>query len=100
MIKIDFNKQFAVLPGDDADHSKDDPINKILAFILSRVEETRDPVKLWHWAVKLANDGILELDKSDTEFLKSEVTKNKHLIVAGKAQILEIINKAVTEQEA
>jgi len=94
MVKIDFRRQFMSLPGDTQDHSKDDPINKVLAFILSQVEHSKDPVKLWGWALELANKGYLEIDKSDTEFLRKTVLETPMLKAAGTAQILEIIDMA------
>ncbi|MFA5378037.1 MAG: hypothetical protein WC455_19960 [Dehalococcoidia bacterium] len=97
MVKIDFRRQFVSLPGDPEDHSKEDPINKILAYTLSQVENSKDPVKLWGWALELANNGVLNLDKSDVEFLKKTVLGSPMLKAAGTAQILEIIDMAKNE---
>lgn len=95
MLKIDFNKEFKLLPWEKTeDGVKPDPLNRILAFVLAKSNDSRAPVKLWSWSVQLANNGIMEIDKSDVEMLKDIILKNTMIYAAAKGQIVEIIDSA------
>jgi hypothetical protein len=91
MVTIDFKKEFKKLPGDNSDVTIPN-LNHILAFSLSRSDSRSDPVKLYGWSVKLATDGILELDKSDVGLLKEFITADKTMFVSSKGQLIELID--------
>lgn len=48
-----------------------------------------DVLKHYEWAMKLAKGTVLDLDKSDTAYLKEFVTKSDSFFIILKAQILE-----------
>jgi len=99
MLKIDFNKQFELLPWEEQGEKKPENLNRILAFVLAKSNDTRSPVKLWNWAVQLSKDGILEIDKADSELLKDVILKNEMIFAAAKGQLLEIIDAAKEKGE-
>lgn len=70
-------------------------IAKTLAGTLIRSMATveSDIVKHFEWAGKLAKSGVLELDKSDSENLKTFVINNEEIFNIVKAPILSLISK-------
>lgn len=92
MLKVDFNKEFRFLPGENPEGLKADPLNVVLSFILAKSDDTRNPIKLWQWAVKLSADGILETDKTDLAMLRDVIITNKMLFAAAKGQLVELID--------
>jgi hypothetical protein len=53
-----------------------------------------DVLKHYEWAQKLAKGQPLELDKSDTEYLKKFIENNDNFFIILKAQALEAFEKA------
>jgi hypothetical protein len=97
MFVIDFNKEFAPMPGDEVE-KKPTYLNQVLAFSLSRVERAADPIKVWDWAMKASADGILEVDAADKKLLYELVRESTVLMVAAKAQLMKNID-AVKEEK-
>jgi len=95
MTKLDFNKNFVPLKGQTEEGVG--KMNETLSFVISKSEDTKNPVKLYGWAVKLSTNGILELDKADVELLKKFIIESKMLFVAAKGQLIEHID-SVKEQ--
>jgi len=92
MVTIDFKKEFKKLPGDESGGERVPNLNVILAFALSRSDSRSDPVKLYGWSMKLATDGVLELDRSDIGLLKEFITADKTMFISSKGQLLELID--------
>jgi len=66
---------------------------QVLSGFLSQ-DSKGDAMKLWEWSKKLAKDGILELDSSDTETLKGLVKDNERMAILAKGPILIAIKEA------
>jgi hypothetical protein len=92
MAKIDFGVNFKMLPGEPEPEGEQRKLGDVLAYALSRSDSNRDPLKLWNWAVKLATDCVLELDKSDRALLRDVVVTDKMLFVSSKGQLIELID--------
>lgn len=87
-MKLNLNFNFKALDGEEFDNA-----GKTLANILA-VSDTPGylPIKAHDFAVKLFNDGEIEIDESDLDILEKIVMASKLSNIA-KAQILEIIKK-------
>lgn len=92
MYRIDFRKDMEVVKGQDK--SEGIKLNELLAFILSKTQDTKNPIKLWHWSKELSASGVIELDKADLDLLKSVITNDPNLFVSGKGQLLELVDSA------
>jgi hypothetical protein len=99
MFVLDFKKEFRSLPGEETESEQQKQnLSRVLAFVLSRSEDNVQPMKLWEWAIKLATDGILKLDKTDMSLLRQVILTNKMLYVSAKGQMIEVIDSAVEEK--
>lgn len=83
-MKVNLNKPLINLDGIEDKAN----IGQSLAYYLYHQSEG-DPIKVDGWAKKLQALKELELDKSDYQFLKEFVKKNKLMFIPLKAQILE-----------
>lgn len=68
-------------------------VSHLLANILAS-SRSKDPVKMMHIALKLYENGEIDLDLSDLDLLKNEILQNESLANLAKGQILEKIEGA------
>jgi hypothetical protein len=85
-MKLDLNKPVKGLDGADL---KDSNLSKILANALCGKTEGIEPVKAIDWALKLYNEGFIEIDDSDTEKLKNFIEKEENFTNLLKASLLK-----------
>lgn len=86
-MKVNFNKPLLSLDGTESGEL----LNKLLSNILAQSSEgVSEPVKFFDWALKIYNDGELELDNTDAEHLKSFIKGHKQLTVFAKGRLLEV----------
>ena len=92
MTTLDFNINFKDLAGNDTSTN----IGKELgARLVQSTEKDRHRVmKLMKWGQDLYSEGKITIDEADTKYLAELILANETLTVLGKAQILEIIDKA------
>lgn len=99
-MKIDLKVYLKDLDGKDAivpiDGEKTGKmfLSQLLANQLCGPSAEIEPVKAYDWAVKLWNDGFIDVDKSDLKNLENFITKCKTLTVLGKGQLLKILDAA------
>ena len=68
-------------------NEKDVTLGKVLASQLAGASKG-DALKMFTWAQKLYNGVQLDLDPSDSSFLKEFIKNNEQLTVLAKAQML------------
>ena len=68
---------------------------KTLSGFLSQ-DSKGDAMKCWEWSKKLAKDGVLELDSSDTETLKGLIRDNDRMAILVKGPLLIAIKESET----
>jgi hypothetical protein len=74
-------------------------ISKVLANALAQSNQL-EPIKFFDWAVRLFNDGVLEVDDTDLELIVNFVKSNKGLSVLVSGQILKALkNKETVETQ-
>jgi hypothetical protein len=88
-MKLSLNFQFTNLVGQPVEG---DTASKVVANILAQKADGIPPIKAYDWALKLFNEGEIEIDKSDFTLLKGFIEKSD-LVVFAKAQILNAINE-------
>lgn len=88
-MKINFKKDIKDLGGETL---KDSAVNKLLANALSGKTPDIEPIKAMDWALKLWNEGELELDDSDKSTLKEFVTKSDGFPNLAKYAIIKILD--------
>ena len=49
-----------------------------------------DPIKHYDWALRLHKGETIELDKSDTAYLKKFISDSQTITILAKAQLLEV----------
>jgi hypothetical protein len=86
-MKLNLDKQLLNLKGQPLENKLDE----ILADELAMSNVGR-PAKMMAWAIKLMNDGEIEVDNDDLKFLKDFVENRSRLINLAKAQLLEEID--------
>jgi len=85
MKKLDFNFNLKYLDGSEI---QEGAANRILANLI--VGQTKgDSLKLYTWSIELYNNGVLNLDKSDLQTLKTIIEETLTLTVLAKAQLLD-----------
>lgn len=93
-MKIDLNFSLKGLDGEELKPAAANDIlnvGKIISNHLTNVSKG-DVLKHYEWAVKLNKGEPLELDKSDTAYLKKFIEENQNIIILIKAQALEKFN--------
>ena len=90
MTKINLDFPLKTLSGQDITGTT---AGQVLANAISQSNKGQ-AIKLWDWALKAHNGQMLELDKADTDLLKSIVESNEVLSILSKAQILNAIKSA------
>ncbi|WP_343524512.1 hypothetical protein [Pedobacter sp.] len=86
-MKVNFNKPLLNLDGSESGEM----LNKLLSNILAQANEgVTEPIKFFDWAIKIFNDGEVELDNTDSEVLKSFIKNHKQLTVFAKGRLLEV----------
>jgi hypothetical protein len=100
---FDFNGKMRMLtfPGLE---EKEDPksvpptLAQLLSFAIARSNDSRNPVKMWEWAIKLHEAKPLELDKADFDLLKSFVTDSQMLTIQAKGEMLAVLTMPKEEK--
>lgn len=87
-MKLNLDKQFLDLKGYPLQIKLDDTLANMLAMAT-----TGPPAKMITWAVNLANEGEIEIDKSDVKFLIDFIERHPGITNLVKAQLLEGIEK-------
>ncbi len=96
MKKLSLNIQPKSLNGVE---SKGDNLAKILAGILSNKSPGIDSIKAMDWAMKLFNDGSIEIDRSDNQKLEKFVEDTDQLTNLGKSQIINVLRDLRSTKE-
>lgn len=82
---INLNKTLLDLDGKEIEGGN---IGKLVAQTLVSAGKG-DALKFWHWANKMHNGEVLDLDPTDAEVLKNFIKENETLTILVKAQALE-----------
>ena len=93
-MKIDLNASIQTENGENAViEGKSITLARSLATVILASGEKKDPLRWYEWAMKLKDDGILDLVSSDKDELYRWVEESP-LTVLVKGQILQIIKKS------
>lgn len=87
-MKLNLDKNLMTLKGEPTN----DKLNDILANMLA-MSTTGKPAKMITWAVNLTNDGEVDINKEDVDFLKDLIINNPNYVNLAKAQLLDEIEK-------
>lgn len=87
-MKLNLDKNIVNLKGEPLK----DKMNDILANILA-MSAIGKPAKMITWAVNLTNNGEIDIEKEDIEFIKQVIENDPFTINLAKAQLLEEIDK-------
>ena len=90
-MKLDLNTKIKNMDGVELEGSE---LNKILANSLIGEEKNIPAVQAHDWALKLWNEGIIEIEEDGRRLIEEFVQGNKTLHVLAKAPLLRLI-KAV-----
>ena len=91
-MKLDFNFRFKDLSGKDL-QGESGLANKMLANVLSN-QNKGNSIKLFDWSLKLWNEGIIEVDDTDSEVLSALIENTETINVIAKAPLLKYIKSA------
>lgn len=75
---------------------KGEPMEEKLSDVLANMLATSNkgkPAKMIAWAVKLVNEGEIDIDKSDAKFLLDFIEHNELYTNLPKAQLMEELEK-------
>lgn len=89
-MKISFEAQFLDLKGYPLQVKMDDYLANVLAMAT-----VGPPAKIMTWAVNLTNNGEIEVEKQDAEFIKNLIKTHSQIPNIFKNQLMERIDKAV-----
>jgi len=89
-MKVNLDWNFKGLDGKDL---QGDTAAKLVANMLSNKAEGIAPIKAYDWAIKLFNEGELEVDETDFEALQ-RVIEASDFVVLAKAQVLKNLKAA------
>lgn len=94
-MKLNFNFNLKGLDGKEIGVEEKNPVNagKLIATALVQVSKG-DVMKHYEWAQKLYKGQPLELDKSDSAYLKNFIETNEQFTILMKAQCIEVFDKA------
>lgn len=67
-------------------------LSEVIAARMFERSENLEPLKAYHWALKLYSEGELEVDQSDLNKLKDFIDKSPTFVLV-KGLALDIINK-------
>lgn len=84
-MKLNLDKQLLGLKGEPLIGDK---MSDILANNLA-MSNVGKPAKMMAWAVNLINEGEIEVDKSDINFLTEFVSDSKGMVNLAKAQLIQ-----------
>jgi hypothetical protein len=85
---LNLDKQFLDLTGAPLP----DKMDEVLANALA-VSNVGKPAKMVSWAVRLINDGEIEIDKADAKFLINFIEQHPGITNLAKDQLIEQIEK-------
>lgn len=87
-MKLNLDKNLLDLKGEPLR----DKLSDILANVLA-MSNIGKPARMITWAVNLTNNGEIEVEKSDLNFLTGLIESSPHIINLAKVQLLEEIEK-------
>jgi len=93
VLKLNLDKNLLDLSGNPIEGKMSDVLANMLAM-----STEGEPARVMAWAVNLINNGEIDIEKKDKEFLISSVKRSRNVINLAKAQIIEEIEK-LSEQE-
>lgn len=94
LLNLDF--KFKSLKGEEMEGST---ASKLIAQILSEKSEGIPSIKAYDWAVKLFNDGTVEIDRSDKDLLERFVESTPALTNLAKAQVIGVLKDLKEESK-
>jgi len=93
-MKLDLGKELLGLDGKPVmDGDKPLLMSKFVAGLLA-AGQTDDAVKFMDWALKLYNEGSIEIDESDKEKLLAFLNENKTMTNLAKGAIMKTVKAA------
>lgn len=87
-MKLNLDRQFINLDGRPTPERMDD----VLANILTLTRTIR-PAQTVAWAISLINDGEIEIDVSDLNFISEIIRNSPHITDLAKIQLLDEVKK-------
>lgn len=92
-MKLDFNVAITGLDGISLKdgEGKEVLLSKTLANLLATSQENANTIKYFDWAVKVHNEGFIEVDKSDKELLTNFIKSSSSINTLGKGRLLQVI---------
>lgn len=90
-MKLNFNTHLKDLSGKEVGAEQNSKVNlgKLLANLLLGATKVPDLMKHYEWAQKFYKGQAVELDKSDSAYLKKFISDHAQLTVLMKVQMLE-----------
>lgn len=85
---LNLDNQFVDLKG----HPLNDKMDEVLANALA-TSNVGKPAKMISWAIRLINDGEIDIDKADAKFLIEFIERHQGLSNLAKDQLIERIEK-------
>ena len=87
-MKLNLDKNIVNLKGEPIPEKLSDVLANTLALSTSG-----KPAKMIAWAVGLVNNGEIDVDKTDLQFIAEIVERSQNIVNLAKAQILEEIER-------
>lgn len=88
-MKLNLDKNLLSLGGEPLEGGN---MAKILANTLANSSQG-NVIKFYDWAVRLYNEGEIEVDRADMSVLKQVIESNQNLTILAKAQLLAELDK-------
>lgn len=88
-MKLNLDKSLLSLGGEPLEGGN---MAKILANTLANSSQG-NVIKFYDWAVRLYNEGEIEVDRADMSVLKQVIESNQNLTILAKAQLLAELDK-------
>lgn len=96
-MKIDLSSKIFGLDNKEIDNGE--TVAKLLANSLAGKTEKIEPVKAFDWAMRLFNEGNIEIDRSDSEKLIEEIKVSTTMTNLGKGQIIRKIQECIAAED-
>lgn len=97
MIEISLN---ALLKEVDGKEVPNTTLAKVLSKRLAYASDSGNPVKMYDWATQLWSKGVINVDRTDYDFIKDFVEKDKELLVFAKAQVMLSMKESLNGESA
>lgn len=98
-MKLNFNADLLNVEGDPIKNKNGENLrlNGVLASSIMGSTSKENVVKFFDWAIKLQQEGVLDLDKADQALLKTTIENLDGITVLGKGRLLEVFDKREEE---